>query len=441
MTVTAAEFSPDDAHLLVLSVSREFAADETITVNYRRPRGALGLWNVDGNQLADVSEMAVENQVDWQANRAPVFHGAAQVLDNALPGFLVSLPVRQSDFSDPDGDPLTFTLSASRDDVYASDGDVPGGFLHNERVGRIFFLAKTACGLASLAPPQDDAYYTVITMTATDPDGATADATATFRTDPATFGCPSLSSATVDGANLTMVFDADLAPSFTEPAAHEFVVEADGVAVSVAEVSLADAGTGWGSGNTISLTLASPVSAGQTVAVSYAPGDSPVVAAFADRTATNNTPAAPDGYQPDEDLIDDVWEYAKETDEGHVHVLRWVRVLQTLGVLDAMTAAEAQEHADTYWNVRWDPVVAELEAMEADAGHTPDAEVVANVREYAQETASGFDHVLRWFRVLSTFGALADMSAAEAQDYADQHLAERWDPVVDELKEKEASDS
>ena len=119
------------------------------------------------------------HRVNWQTNRAPVFHGTAQVLDNALPGFLVSLPMFKTDFRDPDGDPLTFTLSASRDDVYASDGDGPG-ILHNERVGRIFFLAKTACGLTSLAPPQGDAYYTVITMTATDPDGATAHATATF---------------------------------------------------------------------------------------------------------------------------------------------------------------------------------------------------------------------------------------------------------------------
>ena len=237
--------------------------------------------------VADLSHTGLEHdptqKVDWQANRAPVFHGTAQVLDNALPGFLVSLPISKTNFRDPDGDPITFTLSASRDDVYASDGDVPGGFLHNEQVGRIFFLAKTACALASMAPPQGDAYYTVITMTATDPDGATGHATATFRTDPAAFGCPSLSSATADGAAVAMVFDADLAPSFTEPKAHEFVVKADGVSVSVADVRS-------DSGNTISLTLASPVSAGQIVTVSYAPGDSPVVAAFADRTATNDTP-------------------------------------------------------------------------------------------------------------------------------------------------------
>ena len=221
------------------------------------------------------------HKVDWQANRAPVFHGVAEKLDNALPGFLVSLPVFKADFRDPDGDPLTFTLSASRDDVYGSDGDMPG-IVHNERVGRVFFLAKSACALASLDSPTGDAYYTVITMTATDPDGATAHTTATFRTDPSAFVCPSLSSATVDGATLTMLFDADLSPSYTEPTAGEFVVKADGSAIS-----LAGTGAVSVSGDTISLTLAAPVPAGQTVTVSYAPGDFPVVAAFTDQPAAN----------------------------------------------------------------------------------------------------------------------------------------------------------
>ena len=394
---------------------------------------------------ADLSHTGLEHdpshKVDWQANRAPVFHGAAQVLDNALPGFLVSLPMHHSDFSDPDGDPLTFTLSASRDDVYASDGDVPGGFLHNERVGRIFFLAKTVCALASLAPPQGDAYYTVITMTATDTGGSTAHATATFRTDPAAFGCPSLSSATVDGTAVTLTFDEDLAPSFTEPAAHEFVVKADGVAVSVAEVSLADADTGSDSGNTISLTLASPVSAGQTVTVSYTPGDSQVAAAFADRTATNDTPAAPDDYEPDQDVIDAVWSYARETGNGFDHVLRWMRVLKTFGVVEDMTASEAQGYADRYLAERWDPVVEELTKLEAQGGYAPDQEVVDDVWSYARETEHGFDHVLRWMRVLTTFGVVEDMTAAEAQGYADKYLAERWDPVVEELTNLEASAS
>ena len=259
--VTGVEMPDGADDRLLLSLSRDLAAGEQITVSYRRPHGASGLWDAQGNQVADFS-------VDVTApgrNRPPVFGGVAQKLDNALPGFLVSLPMRQSDFSDPDGDPLTFSLSASRDDIYARDGDLPGGFTYNDRVERVFFLAKTACALASLEPPTGDAYYTVITMTATDSDGATAHATATFRTDPATFPCPSLSSAMVDGATLTMVFDANLAPSYVEPTAHEFKVKADGIAVSVADVSVADGDAGSDSGNTISLTLATPVTAGQTV--------------------------------------------------------------------------------------------------------------------------------------------------------------------------------
>ena len=429
---------PDDADdRLLLSLSWDLAGRERVTVSYRRPHGTSGLWDAQRNQVEDFS---VEVTAPGASpNRPPIFNGVARRLDNALPGLLVSLPMRQSDFSDPDGDPLTFTLSASRDDVYALGGDVPGGFTYNDRVGRIFFLAKTACGLASLAPPTGDAYHTVITMTATDPGGETAHATATFRTDPRAFGCPSLSSAAVDGAAVTLTFDTDIAPSFTEPTAGQFLVKAGGVPVNVAEVSLAEGDAGSDSGDTISLTLASPVSAGQTVTVSYAAGDSAVAAAFADRPATNDTPAAQNGYEANQELIDDVWGYARETQHGPAHVERWVRVLQTLGVLDAMTASEAQEHADTYWHVRWDPVVAELEAMEADAGHTPDAEVVANVREYAQETESGYDHVLRWMRVLKTFGDIQDMTAAEAQENADTYSADRWDPVVEELKKLEAS--
>ena len=55
---------------------------------------------------------------------------------------------------------------------------------------------------------------------------------------------------------------------------------------------------------------------------------------------------AQDGYQPDQDLINDVWGYARETDNGFDYVLRWMRVLKTLGAVEDMTAAEAQGYAD-----------------------------------------------------------------------------------------------
>ena len=64
--------------------------------------------------------------------------------------------------------------------------------------------------------------------------------------------------------------------------------------------------------------------------------------------------------------------------------------------------------------------------------------MIADVRSYAAETDNGFDHVLRWMRALKTFGAVADMTAAEAQGYADQGW-ERWDPVVEELEQLEAA--
>ena len=62
--------------------------------------------------------------------------------------------------------------------------------------------------------------------------------------------------------------------------------------------------------------------------------------------------------------------------------------------------------------------------------------MVEDVEDYAGETGHGFDHVLRWMRVLKTLGAIEDMSAAQAQEYADRYSAERWDPVVAELEEE-----
>ena len=61
VTVTGAAFSADDPYELKLALSREIGAGETVTVSYRRPRGERGLWDVDGNQFADVTDMPVAN--------------------------------------------------------------------------------------------------------------------------------------------------------------------------------------------------------------------------------------------------------------------------------------------------------------------------------------------------------------------------------------------
>ena len=82
----------------------------------------------------------------------------------------------------------------------------------------------------------------------------------------------------------------------------------------------------------------------------------------------------------------------------------------------------------------------ELAGLEnAQGQHQLDQQVLVDVRSYAQETQHGYDHVLRWMRVLKTFGELEDMTAAQAQAFADTYSAERWDPVVAELTAMEAN--
>ena len=165
-----------------------------------------------------------------------------------------------------------------------------------------------------------------------------------------------------------------------------------------------------------------------------------LIAASAMIWAGTSPAGAQDGYEPDQDLIDDVWDYARETHNGFEHVLRWMRVLKTFGEVSDMTATEAQGYADQYTPERWNPVVEELEQLEADDGYQPDQQVVTDVWDYARETHNGFEHVLRWMRVLKTFGEVSDMTATEAQGYADQYTPERWNPVVAELEKLEAAE-
>ena len=77
VTVTGAAFDPNDAHVLKLSLSREFTAGETVTASYRRPAGESGLWDVDGNQLGDVTDWPVRAKAGLSA----YFHGLPDAHD------------------------------------------------------------------------------------------------------------------------------------------------------------------------------------------------------------------------------------------------------------------------------------------------------------------------------------------------------------------------
>ncbi len=84
-------------------------------------------------------------------------------------------------------------------------------------------------------------------------------------------------------------------------------------------------------------------------------------------------------------LVADVRGYAAETDNGVAHVRRWNRVLLALGEDvpgfsgTPMSATEAQGHAQTFWSVRWDPVVVALQKLEVVAQQTPVTPVVSVV--------------------------------------------------------------
>ncbi len=77
-------------------------------------------------------------------------------------------------------------------------------------------------------------------------------------------------------------------------------------------------------------------------------------------------------YIVDPTVIANVKSYAAESQHGADHVNRWRRVLVAFGELDpsgvtggAMTTAEAQQMAGLYDPNRWNPVVAELTALDA----------------------------------------------------------------------------
>ena len=78
------------------------------------------------------------------------------------------------------------------------------------------------------------------------------------------------------------------------------------------------------------------------------------------------------GHTVDPQVVAKVQALASQTQHGTAHVNRWQRVLVAFGEHDgtgvtggAMTAAQAQQMADTHSSPVWDQVVTELAALEA----------------------------------------------------------------------------
>ncbi len=106
------------------------------------------------------------------------------------------------------------------------------------------------------------------------------------------------------------------------------------------------------------------------------------------QTQTQPTPS----YTVPAQLIADVQSYAAETTNGDAHVNRWKRVLVAFGETvpgfsgTAMSATEATRHAQTFWNIRWDPVVDALTALETQP--TPDTSSDTSRDKTSDETST-----------------------------------------------------
>ena len=159
VTVTGAAFSPDDPKVLKLTLSREFAAGETVMVSYRRPAGVSGLWDTAGNQLRDVVD-------------APVAVGppALSVSDaRAVEGEAVAFTVSLSAASD----------EAVTVDYATSDGTATAtaGADYTAESGTLTLPAGATSATVLVYSTGDDAVEDdeTFTLTLSDPSGAALD--------------------------------------------------------------------------------------------------------------------------------------------------------------------------------------------------------------------------------------------------------------------------
>ena len=302
VTVTGAAFSPDDPYELKLTLSRDLGPDETATVSYRRPAGARGLWNVDGQQLFDVVDLPVRMRAQDGAPaveavalvsdpgtdrtytagdeiRVRVTFGAAVTVDTAQ-----GTPRLKLDLGGEEG-------SGERWAAYASgSGEAALIFAYTAVAGD----ASTG-GVAVVADTLEANGGTLRSAAGADAAlahaGLNPDAGHKVDTDP-----PGFASAAVNGATLTVTFDEDL-DAGSAPVGSAFTVTAappEGDARAIAGT-----GTTGVAGAAVTVTLAGAVLHGETLSVAYAPPEqSPVrdlagnaAAAFAGESAENGTGA------------------------------------------------------------------------------------------------------------------------------------------------------
>ncbi len=188
-------------------------------------------------------------------------------------------------------------------------------------------------------------------------------------------------------------------------------------------------------------------------------------------TATpTNTPVPGGAYAS---LIQNILGWRSEQAPGTDHYVRWTRALAALGHgshNNPTTVSEAQGYAQQYSSARWQPVVDALTQLQAPtstptATTTPTplptntpvppptntpvpggayASLIQDILGWRSEQAPGTDHYVRWTRALAALGHGSHnnpTTVSEAQGFAQQYSAARWQPVVNALQQLQAPTS
>ncbi len=334
---------------VTLTLARPVGANQAVTVSF--DNAGTPLQSTSNEPVADFTDQPV---TVGGSNNAPVYTDSTEATDgfwNAPPNaFLATLRIPRSDFSDPDtGDTLTLSISASRDNVLVTGGSWPAdGLDYLTTDGRLFVQIKNNCRLENIRPALPQSFDTIVTVTATDPTGAAAHADVILRTGRELNVCPAFSSASVTDRALTLMFEGhpDQA-AITDLPASAFEVKVAGQVVPLADTDPVTIGTPTTAGGRkttpVTLTLARPVGAGQSVTVSHVPYDDDPsttqddleTVAFTDEavtvSSTNNAPtitpgnplSAPPGiavYVPVEDQDTDTFSDDHPSADLKLHV-------------------------------------------------------------------------------------------------------------------------
>ena len=246
---------------VTLTLATAVQAGETVTLDYTP--GANPTQDAAGNDAVPLSGQTVTNN-----NGRPVLTGATVngstltlTYDKALDG--ASVPAASD-----------FAVTAAGSTVNVSGASVAGSTVTLTLATAVEAGQTVALDYTPGANPIQDA--------AGNDAAALSGQTVTNNT-----GRPVLTGATVNGSTLTLTYDKAL-DGASVPAASDFAVTAAGSTVNVSGARVA--------GSTVTLTLATAVEAGQTVALDYTPGANPIQDAagndavpLSGQTVTNNT--------------------------------------------------------------------------------------------------------------------------------------------------------